>query len=218
VPSLPDIDRQVELIGAFLGQLGDSPAVVATQGTSNTFGYRLARHPQVRLVVLGNCCFNYNPMSEIQPEWFAQHMKQTLTSEAGARLALMGLKSARGIFGKYWVTENFMQKSAGDLDYLRNNRELFAEAMDCMVDGLDIHTFIMELRITLNEDPFLQNGCFNDTPVLAVSGVENSDRWKAAIWAEAERVAAPLHFFPSGDALVLQQSAGDFIDLVRQNT
>jgi pimeloyl-ACP methyl ester carboxylesterase len=218
VPSQPNLDQQVALIGAFLDALDDQPMVVATLGTSNTFGYRLARHPKVKLLVLSNCCFNYNPLAEIQPDWFAKHMEQTLTSEAGARLALMGLKSARALFGKFWVVESFMQKSAGDLEYLRSNRELFAEAADCVVDGVDIHTFIMELRTTLKDDIFLQDGCFNGAPVIAVSGEENSDRWKTKVRTEAERVGVPLHFFPSGDALVIHQCAGEFLDLVQQHS
>ena len=216
VPPLPDTDAQVELIGSFLEAHTDGEAVLACAGTSNMLGYRLASYPSVSLTVLCNCCFNYNPISEIRPDWFARHIEQTLTSVSGARLALMGLKGAQGIFGKYWVTENFMQKSQGDLDYLHANRELFAEAMECMADGLDIHTFIMELCGTLGGDPFLQDGCFEGLPVVSVSGTENSETWKAAIRAEAERVGVPLHFFPSGDALVHYQSAGELMDLIRQ--
>lgn len=214
VPPLADVDGQVELIGNFLEEEAGENAVLVCSGTSNMLGYRLAGHPRIGLTVLGNCCFNYNPISEIRPDWFARHIEQTLTSVPGARLALMGLKGARSVFGQYWVTENFMQKSAGDLDYLHNNRELFAEAMECLSDGLDIHTFIMELRGTLGEDPFLLDGCFDGMPVVSVSGEETSDVWKTAIRAEAERVRVPLHFFPSGDALVLHQSARELMDLV----
>lgn len=216
VPPLPDLDAQVQLIGSFLEAHTDGEAVLACAGTSNMLGYRLAGHSALSLTVLANCCFNYNPISEIRPDWFARHIEQTLTSATGARLALMGLKGAQGIFGQYWVTENFMQKSQGDLDYLHANRELFSEAMECLIGGLDIHTFIMELRGTLGDDAFLQDGCFEGLPVVSVSGAENSEGWKTAIRAEAERVGAPLHFFPSGDALVLYQSAGELMDLIGQ--
>lgn len=215
-PPLADIDGQVSLLSKFLNGLGHDSIVLVCMGTSNTFGYRLAGHPKVGLTVLANCCFNYDPMAEIRPDWFARHIEQTLTSVTGARLALMGLKGAQGIFGKYWVTENFMQKSPGDLAYLEANRELFSDAMDCLHDDLDIHTFIMELRGTLKEDSFLQDGCFNYRNVLSVSGGETSEQWKAAIRAEAARVGAPLHFLPSGDALVVYASASQFMDLLGQ--
>ena len=215
-PPLADIDGQVGLIGEFLNGLGHDSAVLVCMGTSNTFGYRLAANPKVCLTVLANCCFNHDPMGEIRPDWFARHIEQTLTSVTGARLALMGLKGAQGIFGKYWVTENFMQKSPGDLAYLDANRELFAEAVDCLHEDLDIHTFIMELRGTLKEDAFLQDGCFNYRQVLSVSGEETSDRWKAAIRAEAARVGVPLHFLPAGDALVVYASARQFLDVIGQ--
>ena len=114
VPPVPDVDQQVALIGAFLEALGRPDIVLVSSGTANPLSYRLARHPQVGLTVLGNCCFNHDPMGEIRPDWFARNMEQTLTSLTGARLALMGLKGAHGIFGKFWVTENFMQKSPGD--------------------------------------------------------------------------------------------------------
>ena len=216
VPALADIDRQVDLISAFLREQGSDSIVLACSGTANTFGYRLAQDPQVGLTVLCNCCFNHYPMAEIRPDWFARHMEQTLSTETGARLALMGLKGAQAIFGKYWVTENFMQKSPGDLEYLRSNKELFAEAMDCLLTGLDIHTFILELRGTLKEDTFLKDGCFEELPVISISGMETSETWQNSVRAEAERVGVPLHFVPSGDALVLYQSAGEFIDLVRK--
>lgn len=216
LPPAPDIGRQVSLILAFLDGLGGGRSVVVTTGTSNTLGYRLAGKPGVGLTVLANCCFNYDPMAEIRPDWFARSIEHTLTSVTGARMALMGLKSARGIFSKYWVTENFMQKSPGDLEYLERNRELFAEAMDCVHDGLDIHTFLMELRSTLKQDPVLADGCFEGLPVVSVSGMETSETWKAAIRAEAGRVGVPLHFFRSGDALVVHASAGELMALLRQ--
>jgi len=218
VPPLPDQDRQAELIGAFLDSLGRKDVVIVSSGTGNTLSYRLARHPGVRLVAVCNCFFNYDPMVEIRPDWFARHIEQTLTSVTGARMALMGLKSAQGLFGKFWVTENFMQKSPGDLEYLGRNRELFEEAMDSHSRGLDIHTFIMELRSSLSVDEFLQDGCFEGAPVISVSGVENSDRWKAGIEAEAKRVGVPLHYLSSGDALVMYQSAGELMDLLRTHS
>lgn len=155
-------------------------------------------------------------MVEIRPDWFARHIEQTLTSMTGARMALMGLKSAQGLFGKFWVTENFMQKSPGDLEYLGKNRELFEGAMDSHSRGLDIHTFIMELRSSLSMDEFLQDGCFEGAPVISINGMENSDRRKAGIQAEADRVGVLLHYVSSGDALVMYQSAGEIMDTLRQ--
>jgi pimeloyl-ACP methyl ester carboxylesterase len=216
VPALPDPDRQAELIGAFLESLERDDVVIVSCGTGNTLSYRLAHHPNVSLVAVCNCFFNHDPMAEIRPDWFARHIEQTLTSVTGARMALMGLKSAQGLFGKFWVTENFVQKSPGDLEYLGKHRELFDEAMDSHSLGLDIHTFMMELRSSLSVDEFLQDGCFEDAPVISVSGVENSDGWKAGIEAEAKRVGVPLHYLSSGDALVMYQSAGELMDTLRQ--
>jgi len=216
VPPLPDPDRQAQLIGAFLESLGRKDVVIVSSGTGNTLSYRLARHPSVRLVAVCNCFFNYDPMAEIRPDWFARHIEQTLTSMTGARLALMGLKSAQGLFGKFWVTENFVQKSPGDLEYLRQNKALFGEAMDAINLGTDIHTFLTELRSSLSVDPVLHDGCFADAPVISVSGRENSDSWKAGIEAEADRVGVPLHYLSSGDALVMYQSAGELMDTLRQ--
>ena len=215
VPPVVDIERQVGMIAEFLQELERDDIVLTCFGTANTLAYRLAAHPKIALTVLGNCCFNHNPLAEIRPEWFARNVEQTLTSMTGARLALMGLKGAEGLFGKFWVTENFMQKSPGDLAYLENNRDLFSEAADSLLQGVDIHTFMMELRGTLNEDPFLQDGCFNYLSVVSVSGEETSDAWKSAIRAEAARVGVPLYFFPSGDALVIYASARRFMDLLR---
>jgi len=216
VPPLPDPDQQAELIGAFLESLGRKDVVIVSSGTGNTLSYRLARHPSVRLVAVCNCFFNHDPMAEIKPDWFARHIEQTLISMTGARLALMGLKGAQSMFGKFWVTENFVQKSPGDLEYLRQNKALFEEAMDAISQGTDIHTFRTELRSSLSVDPILCDGCFADAPVISVSGMENSDSWKAGIEAEAERVGVPLHYLSSGDALVMYQSAGELMDVLQQ--
>lgn len=218
LPPLPDLDRQVTLISAFLSGFLTGEVVLVCAGTSNMFGYRLAGNPRIGLTVLANCCFNHDPMAEIQPEWFARSIAQTLSSTTGARLALMGLQGAEGVFGKYWVTENFMQKSPGDLDYLRRNRDLFTEATDCMLNGVDIHTFILELRATLQEDPVLTDGCFEGLTVISISGEETSENWKASIRAEAARVSVPLHFLPSGDALVVYQSASGFLNMIAEYT
>lgn len=214
VPALPDIDRQVALIRNFLSDLGSEPCVLVCAGTSNPLGFRLAGDPHIALTVLTNCCFNFNPLAEIKPDWFARSIEQALTNQTGARLALMGMQGAEGLFGKYWVLESFMQKSAGDLAYLRAHRELFSDAVSCINDGLDIHTFIMELRSTLNEDACLVDRCFDGLPVIAVSGCENSESWKSATRLEAERVCVPLHFFESGDALVLYASMDEVLDLI----
>ena len=216
VPPVPDLDAQVSLIGGFFRDQELDDVVLICSGTANMLGYRLAQDESVGLTVLANCCFNHDPMAEIRPDWFARAVQETLTSAAGARMALVAMKSSEGVFGKYWVTENFMQKSPGDLAYLHRNRELFSEAVDSLHRGLDIHTFIMELRSTLQADPFLQDGCFEGVNVISVSGLETSEHWQAAIRAEAGRVGVPLHFFPSGDALVIYQSAGELMDLLRQ--
>ena len=214
VPALPDPDRQTAFIAAFLADRDLADCVLVCSGTSNVFGYRLVQHPNVGLTVLANCCFNFYPLTEIRPEWLARQIEQTLSSVTGARMALMGLKGAHGIFGKSWVVENFMQKSAGDLAYLRDNRGLFMEAVDCLLEGLDIHTFMMELCSTLKEDALLQDGCFGDAKVISVTGSETSEAWQSAIRAETRRVGVPLHILPSGDALVVHRSAREFLDLL----
>ena len=216
LPPLANLERQAGLISGFLARIDATDCILVSSGTSNAYGYRLAGDPRVGLTVLANCCFNYDAAQEIRPEWFAKAIRDSLTSETGARLAQMGFKGAVGLFGKFWATESFMQKSEGDLKYLRANRDLFKEAIDCLLEGMDIHTYILELRSTLMGDDFLGDGCLDGAPVIAVSGSENSDAWKVGIGAEAERVGVPLHFLPSGDALVIYQSPGEILDLLDQ--
>lgn len=217
LPPAANLDLQARLILAFLDEMGIENCVLVSTGTSNSLGYRLVGHPCIRLSVLANCWFNHEPLAEIRPDWIARTVEQTLSSVAGARMALMGLKSAKGIFSKYWVVENYVQKSPGDIAYLRENRELFGEAMDCLHTGLDIHTFMMETRGTLKGDPILTDGCFSGLPVVSVTGEQTREEWKTAISAEAERVGGvPIHFLSCGDELVVHASAGELMDVVRQ--
>ena len=202
LPPAANLDLQARLILAFLEEMRIENCVLVSTGTSNSLGYRLVGHPCIRLSVLANCWFNHEPLAEIRPDWIARTVEQTLSSVAGARMALMGLKSAKGIFSKYWVVEN---------------RELVGEAMDCLHTGLDIHTFMMETRGTLKGDPILTDGCFSGLPVVSVTGEQTREEWKTAISAEAERVGGvPIHFLSCGDELVVHASAGELMDVVRQ--
>lgn len=53
---------------------------------------------------------------------------------------------------------------------------------------------------------------FCGVPALAVSGIETSESWKAGIEAQAARLGLPpVVYLPSGDMLVVNRSAAEFV-------
>ncbi|MCA8901866.1 MAG: hypothetical protein KDA53_11525 [Hyphomonas sp.] len=212
---LPDPVQQAALVMEFIERGGFRDAVLVSNGTANPVGYRIAGvSPCVALSVFANCAFNHPIMSEFQPAWFARALEQALQSPAGARLTLMGLRSSWGVFGRRWVHETVLRKSAGDIAFLRDHADLADDAIDDLVARIDARTFAMEIGASLNHDALLQDACFEGVPALTVSGEETSDQWKAGIESEAARLGLPVAYLPSGDALTVFQSGPQFLDLV----
>ena len=216
-PPLGSMDVQAQLIADFLDAEGIQDAVIVSNATANPIGHRLALsgNPRIALSVFANCAFNYEQLSEFQPDWFARTMEQAIRNPAGARLSLMSLKSAWGIFGQTWVFENMWRKSLGDIAFLRDNPELIAEAIGMLQDRLDVPTFMIELGSALDRDPLLTDGCFRDVHAITVTGVETNGSWKDGVDREAARLGLPpAVYFPSGDTQVIYQSAQAFIDCI----
>jgi len=215
--TLPDPLKQARLVEAFLEDTGIEGAVLVAMGTANPVAFRLAGVcPHVRLTAFVNCAFNYDHTADFRPEWFARALEQALQSPAGARLSLMGLKSSWGIFGKTWVHENILQKSPGDVAFLRENPALVDGAIVDLIARLDVQTFMMEVSASMKEEAMLQDACFDGVPAIVVTGRETTSLWQRGVEAEAARLGLPLAYLPSGDALCIYQSPVEFFDLLER--
>ena len=217
-PPMPDVEGQARLIADFLQAEDMRDSIVVSTGTAGPVGHRLALDdlPHVKFSIFANCGFNYDQIAEFQPEWYARTLEQALRSIAGARLSLIALKSSWGIFGRKWVHQTILQKSPGDIAFLRDNPDLLLEVIENLLARLDVHTFMMEVGASLNTDPLLVDGCFRDCSALVVSGMETTDSWKQGIENEAARLGlAPVVYLPSGDALTVYQSPEAFFTMVQ---
>ncbi len=209
------LEDQAAIIDAFLHEAGLDDAVLIAVGSGNPVGHRLAlRSERIGFSFFSNCVFNRDVMPEFRPAWFAEILQQTLLSESGARISLAAMRRLGRQFGARWIYETCLQKSPGDVAFIRNHLEEASEAWR-IGSSIDHLTFQEELLGSLRADPLLADGVFAGVNALAVSGQETTDTWKAGFESEARRLGLKTHYLPQGDILAVYQCADALLDILR---
>lgn len=209
-------DAQARLIASFLEEAGLENAILVAVGSSCPVGYRLAAtSPRVAYTVYINCVFNRDILAEFRPQWLAPIFVQALQNPAGARLSLEALKQVARTRSAGWLYESFLQKSEGDLTFVRTYLRDVESAWET---GSRIHpdTFQEEMRWSLQDDDFLTDGVLRNFRGLALSGMETSETWKAGFEAEAKRIGVPFGYLPSGDVFAAYHCASELLDIIRE--
>ncbi len=195
----PTLAGQLRILEAFIGRSGLRNIVLMAMGTGAPAGYHLAvRHPEIAFTLLTNVCFNCDMLSELRPAWFARQVRQAVSSQVLARAALSWIKGNARLFGHHQLFEKWYAKHAGDLGFLQDNREEFDEVANTLME-IDADTFRNEILMSVQDDPFLSDGRFAGSEIMAVSGQETTETWKQGFESETRRLGIEHAYLPSGD-------------------
>ncbi len=210
------LEAQAGVILDFFEAAGLENIILVAVGSACPVGYRLAAtSPRVSYTIYVNCVFNRDIMAEFRPQWLAPMFLQAIRNPAGARLSLEALRQLVRIRSAGWLYESVLQKSPGDLQFARTFQRDIEAAWEI---GARIHadTFRDEMRYSLEDDLFLEDGLLKRYRGIALSGQETTDTWRAGFEAEARRVGVPYGYLPSGDIFAAYQSGAELLDLVRE--
>lgn len=170
-------------------------------GTSNSICLRLNQMSDaIDFTVFSNPLFNPAIWDVIRPPWLKRMIRQTVLSRSGLKIAVRGLRAVLRR-DPIWFYRQFAQKSAGDIAYIDANVMDFRSA-GTLLQQLEPDLYFYELRSALIDDTeWNPNICRNVNAVI-LSGAETTEKWKASIVAEADRLGLPIVFANAGDLFV----------------
>ena len=210
----PTMAGQVRVLESFLARTGLSDIVLMAMGTGVPVGGRLAlRNEDIGFTFLTNPTFNNDPLDELRPDWFARLVRQAMTSPAMARAALEWIKGNARLFGHGQLFEKWYSKHAGDREFLADNLPEFDEVAAALLN-IDVDTFRNEIMMSIEHDPFLQDGRFAGQNMLAVSGAETTASWKRGFESETDRLGVKRVYLPSGDTFAPFLYPDTLVDLI----
>ena len=170
-------------------------------GTSNSICYRLLQlHPEVKFCIFANPLFHPAIWNVIKPAWLKQMIRQTLMSRSGLKIAVSGLKAVLGR-DPIWFYRQFAQKSPGDQDYVKQNEADFRTA-GLLLQNISAKTFYYDLQNALVEDTRWDPEITRTLNAVILSGEETTEKWKASIISEANRLGLAITFAKAGDLFV----------------
>lgn len=192
---------EAALLSLLLKSLALEDIVLLSVGSANAICYRLCKLNQsITFSVFANTVFNQDIWDVFRPSWLRSMLRQTLVSKSGMKIATHGLQTllkTRPI----WFYKQFVQKSAGDLQYISENEPDITKAAEILQNIADEFAFY-DIRMSLVPDPLLKDSYFEDIDAVVLSGSETSFRWQTRLVEEAERLSLPVQFATSGDVFV----------------
>lgn len=213
----PNLHAQAISIASLIRLLNLEDVVLVGISSSNPVAYRLPKMcDAISLSIFSNPVFNRDILSEFQPEWFQTMLRQAITSQAGLRIAMAGMKYAlnRDPIGIYLEC---CKKSWGDAEYIISNPTDAIEAAGVMRE-VDLATLHNDICMSLRHDPALEDRYFEGHNAIALSGVETTETWQASFESETARLGLPHHYGPSGDGFVALQSPDFLRELISNHS
>ncbi len=188
---------EAALVLRVISQLNLQDSVLLGISSANPICYRLClMHPDISLTVFSHPIFNQETIEAIRPHWVQPMARQIIFTKRGMILAASGLRYyiKRDPLSFY---DQFYSKSSTDLKYRRGNEEDFLAAAQ-FVNKITAETMFYEVVQTLNNDTFLRDGLFRDTPAVVLAGSETTQEWLRNAEVEAERLSVPFAQAPKG--------------------
>nr|WP_070958819.1 hypothetical protein [Hyphomonas sp. Mor2] len=180
-------------------------------GTANSVCARLSKLSQdITFTVFANPLFHQEVWDIVRPRWMHSMVRQTLSSRGGLRLTVMGLKSALKR-NPIWFYRQFAQKSAGDLDYVTENKADF-EAASALMQNIAPETVYYDLQMALVHDTRVDASFFRDIEGVILCGTETTKPWKTRMAEQSKKWSFPIVFAPSGDLFVPYRSPQTLLD------
>lgn len=205
---------EAALLMRLLETLGLTNIVLLGLGTANSVCVRLSKLcAEVQLSILANPLFHQAVWDIVRPRWMQSMMRQTMTSTAGLKITVAGLKSTLN-HSPLWFFRQFGQKSAGDLEYVMENEADFLAASRLMQE-ISHHTVYYDVQMALVQDAKVEASFFRDVNAVFLCGEETTAVWKQQIEQQATKFDIPLVFAPSGDLFVPYKSPEFVLDILK---
>lgn len=211
------VATEAALLYALLDQMQLKNVVLLGMGSGNPVCYRLASmSPNIELSIFSNPMFNQDVWSVFRPTWFQGMLRQTVVSKAGLKFAAYGVKyqMRKAPLSFY---RQLLQKSPGDLDYLKTNPDAFVSASRLFAK-IELDTFNYDLKMSLTRDDRLVDSFFAGLNAVIFTGEETTDIWKSELAAEAKRLSLPVTYAPHGDLYAPYASPEALIETIKTHS
>ena len=211
------VATEAVLIKLLIDDMGLKGVRLLGLGTSNSICRRLSQMSDaIEFVVFSNPLFNPAIWDVIRPAWLKRMIRQTVLSKSGLKIAVRGLRAVLRR-DPLWFYQQFAQKSAGDIAYIKTNQRDFLTA-GMFLQKLQPELYFYELRSALIDDTeWNPKDCKNIDAVI-LSGTETTKKWKASIIEEANRLGLPIVFAEAGDLFVPYASPNSLIEILEHHS
>ncbi len=204
---------EAAILHRLVDTLGLANFVLLGLGTANSVCVRLSKlSPKVDFAVFSNPLFHQDVWEIVRPKWMQSMVRQTLTSKGGLRFTVIALKAALKR-NPNWFYRQFAQKSAGDIDYVAENTPDFAAAAG-LLQNMEPETVYYDLQMALIIDTQVDATFFRDINGIVLCGTETTADWRERMREQADRLAFPIAFAPSGDLFVPYKSPRVLLDIL----
>ncbi|MEL7547923.1 MAG: hypothetical protein AAGJ84_14820 [Pseudomonadota bacterium] len=204
---------ETAVFSTLIETLGLQDIVLMGLGTSNSVCLRLAQlSPEIRFCVFANPLFHPTIWDVIRPPWLMRMIRQTVSSRAGLKIAVKGLRAVLRR-DTLWFYRQFAQKSAGDQAYIDANTLDFKHA-GLYLQKLKPETYFYDLKTSLIDDTKWDAERCKKISGTVLCGRETTTTFKTAIEAEASRLGFPIVFASSGDLFVPYVSVDELIQIL----
>ena len=208
---------EAALIKLLIDSMGLKGVRLLGLGTANSICLRLKQMSDaIDFVVFSNPLFNPAIWDVIRPAWLKRMIRQTVLSRSGLKIAVRGLRAVLRR-DPLWFYRQFAQKSAGDIAYIKANESDFLTA-GMFLQKLQPDLYFYELRSALIDDTEWNPAHLKDLDAVILSGTETTEKWKASIVKEADRLGLPIVFANAGDLFVPYASPDSLIEILEQHS
>ena len=211
------IATEAALIKLLIDSMGLKKVRLLGLGTSNSICLRLSQlSDAIDFAVFSNPLFNPAIWDVIRPAWLKRMIRQTVLSRSGLKIAVRGLRAVLRR-DAIWFYQQFAQKSAGDIAYIKANQSDFRTA-GMFLQKLQPDLYFYELRSALMDDTKWDPAHCKNIDAVILSGIETTEKWKTSIVGEADRLGLPIVFADSGDLFVPYASPDSLIDILENQS
>lgn len=195
------VATEAALLSKLIDKLSIKNVTLMARGSANPVAYRLCiLSPAIGLSVFVNPAFNQDVYEKFDPDWIKSMLGQLVSTRGGLSISIRGLKAVLKT-RPHWLYRQVADNSQGDLRYIDENQSDITQSA-LALQSMSPSTVFYEFSNSLNDDPLLRDGLFEEMNTVAVSAHETRPDWLSGLGREADRLAVPLELAELGNYFV----------------